>query len=237
MSHVTNHESILVSFHPFGNKDDIHQKIQDIESIELPKIEYIEGGGKTKKNLKEANDYLKTNFPDEKLVCFPPKPLNKKEDNQLTTDMDRFIAQFESNFNRKVSDRRRIIIPISQKVNKELLNRHGFCFDGNDNLVVFDGALNIIIFISFANEDFLVDLEVLHKNIKAFVKVCADIFNVDASNGDPVAVIGFLYHSTADKEVMLNPVGICKKKGYYCGNNQISNLKSQEDFDVWYEEV
>ena len=222
-------------FHPFGEKDDIHHTIKQIKSIEPPEVDYNEGGDPTQRSLKDANEYLATNFPEELLIHFPPKPVNKNL--KPNTETDRLILQFENNFYRIVSKRRRVIIPISQKVNKELLKIHGFCFDGNDNLVVFDGALNIIIFISFANEDFLVDLEVLHKNIKAFVKVCADIFNVDASNGDPVAVIGFLYHSTADKEAMLNPVGICKKKGYYCGNNQISNLKSQEDFDVWYEEV
>ena len=204
--------------------------------MELPKIEYIEGGGKTKKYLKDANGYLESNFPDDLLIHFPPKPLNKKKD-CLNTEMDQMIARFEYTFSNFPSDRRRIIIPISQKLNKELLNMHGFCFDCNDNLIVFDGHLNIIIFISFANTEFLADLKVLHENIKAFVKVCRDIFNFDASEGDPVAVIGFLYHSTSDKKVILDPLVMCNEKGCYCGTNQISKHESQEDFDDWYEKV
>ena len=221
-------------FHPFDKEDSVHQTVQQIKTMELPDVSYNEGGDNTTKNLKDANEYLENNFLDQRLIHFPPKPVNKK---QPSTDMDRMITMFESTFKRIESDRRRIIIPISQKVNKELLNSHGFCFDGNDNLIVFDGQLNIIILISFAKEDFWNDLQVLHTNMKAFVKVCADIFNNVASKGDPVAIIGFMYHSTYDKKVMLDPFEMLNKEGYYCGTDQISKDENQDDFDQWYNTV
>ena len=399
LCHITNHGSILVCFHPFGEEDDVHQMIQQVDSMESPKVEYFEGGGKTKKNLKEANDYLERNFSEDKLIRFPPnpikpntqppntqppntqppntqppntQPLNTQPPNTQppntqpantqppntqpantqpantqppntqppntqppntqpantqpantqpantqpantqpantqpantqpantqpantqppntqppntqppntqppntqppntqppntqppntqppntqppntqppntqppNTEMDQLITRFETNFIKNSSrqaNRRRILIPISQKMNKDLLNRHGFRFDGNDNLFVFDGDLNLIIIISFAETDFLHDLEVLHENTKAFVKACADIFSFDAKKGEAVAVVGLLHCESLDKESPFDAIEICNAKDIYCGINQISKQESQEDFDHWYQEV
>ena len=356
-------------FHPFGEENDVHQLIQQIDSMESPKVEYFEGGGRITNNLKDANGYLKTNFSEDKYIRFPPKLANRKKQSVNTepansqppnsqppnaqplntqppntqppntqppntqppntqppntqppntqppntqppntqppntqpantqppntqpantqpantqpantqpantqpantqpantqpantqpantqpantqppntqppiTEMDQLIARFETNFIKNSSwqaNRRRILIPISQKMNKDLLNRHGFRFDGNDNLFVFDGALNLIIIISFAETDILHDLEVLHENTKAFVKACADIFSVDARESEAVAVVGLLHCESLDKENPLDALGICNDKDIYCGINQISKQESQEDFDQWYLEV
>ena len=119
LRHVTNHKNILMCFHPFGEKDDIHHTIKQIEFIEPPEVDYNEGGDPTiTRSLKDADKYLAANFPEELLIHFPPKPVNKNL--KPNTETDRLISQFENNFYRIVSKRRRVIIPISQKVNKEL---------------------------------------------------------------------------------------------------------------------
>ena len=465
LCHITNHRSILMCFHPFGEENDVHQLIQQVDSMESPKVEYFEGGGRITNNLKDANGYLKTNFSEDKYIRFPPKLANRKKQSvntqppnsqpantqpantqpantqpansqpantqpantqpantqpsntqpantqpanpqpantqpansqpantqpantqpantqpantqsansqppntqppntqpansqpansqpansqpantqpansqpansqpansqpansqpantqpansqlanaqpantqpantqsansqppntqppntqpansqpansqpansqpantqpansqlanaqpantqppntqPLNTEMDQLITRFETNFiknsSRPTNNHRKILIPISQKSNENLLNRHGFRFDGNDNLFVFDGALNLIIIISFAETDFLHDLKVLHENTKAFVKACADIFSFDAEKGEAVAVVGLLHCESLDKENPLDALGICNDKDIYCGINKISKQESQEDFDQWYMEV
>ena len=80
--HVTNNDRILTVIHAYGLMDDLHQCVANIEqlpqSIVLSKESQC-GGGSISHSLTDANDYLKTNFVEERVIVFPimhPDPLD-----------------------------------------------------------------------------------------------------------------------------------------------------------------
>ena len=107
-------------------------------------------------------------------------------------------------------------------------------------LVIFDGSLNIILYIGISRATNLPSLyqdhKYMHNALKAFVQCSNDVLLEDRT--EPVALVGVLATMNLDKE-KLELMRFCSEKNRLCCNMFLSkdDMKDEMELKKWYEEV
>ena len=179
-------KATLVMCHPSGFSSDIH-RILDVNnynskqsSINFNNVRYEKGGNQLNAELSSADDYLKNNFSEQKVICFPP---DVSLDQSLQQVHDELKAYYEKKKRR--SSKFIILTNYSSEKHFQYTESSPSNFDINlhqndeERILVFDGELNSIINLRILNSTNPKDLKEMynysHQDLKAILHLHFDL--------------------------------------------------------------
>ena len=239
LNHLTNIRNCLILFHPFGGDDSIHQYIKQVDTINIPDVEYQQGAGSVQKSLPKDDKYLTTNFDNESVISFPPNIIPDHVGNDDYVGL--LLNCYHNNFEAAHMVGKHAIVHINKQKNPLLIDRFGFHFEGEDMVITFDGTLNIITLTVFSASttevDVHKDLKQLESAMKSFISISADLLTDDISLGNHLVIVGVVCFTSQDNVFENKWLPSCSET--FCVNNFLTfhQLSSQEKFDLWYQKV
>ena len=229
----------MVLFHPFGGDDSIHQYIQQVNTINIPHVQYEIGAGKVQQSLPKDNEYIQTNFVEDPVICFPPSILANNVENDDCVGL--LVERYRHNFEAEQEVCKHTVVHINKQKYPLLLKCFEIDFEGEDMVIVFDATLNIIILTIFSNSTSEVDihnnLKQLESTLKSFVRICADLIKDDIASGNHLVIVGVVCFTSPDN--IFDNKWLTSCSGTFCLKDFLAwhHLGSQENFDQWYHKV